>query len=325
VLAFISYDPIVKLHLGPLSVSPHGIGIAVGFLAGARLMRPEARRRGIADEQLYAMLYRAALGAMIGARLAYVANHLGEYDNPLQWLEVWHGGISLLGGIFGAMVAAYPLMRRYGLRFLPVMDVAAPGLALGILIGRIGDLIVGDHLGKPTDFVLGFRCTGADTASPCVAPIGHAVHMPALSDFVSVSALLGVLLLLRRRARPTGILIVVFAIWYGIARIIEDFFRIDVTHGTGLTGSQWTAVVAVLAATGYLVTIIRRDRTPASLRSLTASDAGRRSSPASTSESGPQPKRPAPANTATGFSPDERADLDADRAHPLPPFRDHRA
>ena len=47
--AFITYNPIVKVHLGPLAISPHGVGIAVGFLAGARLLLPETRRRGIPD------------------------------------------------------------------------------------------------------------------------------------------------------------------------------------------------------------------------------------------------------------------------------------
>jgi len=257
-LSFISYSPIVKLHLGPLAVSPHGLGIAVGFLSGARLMQPEARRRGITDDQLYNLLYRAAIGAVLGARAAFVLNHLGDYDNPLQWFEIWKGGISLLGGIFGAIALALPLVRRYRLRFLPVMDAAAPGLALGIVIGRIGDLIVGDHLGKPTTFALGFRCTGADSASPCDAPLGHAVHMPALYDLVSVGLLLCVLLLLRRRARPTGFLIGVFAVWYGIARIIEDFFRVDVTHGTGLTGSQWSALATVVVTAFLLVRLTRR-------------------------------------------------------------------
>ena len=259
-LASITYDPIVKVHLGPLSISPHGVGIAVGFLAGARLLLPETRRRGVPDEQVYTVLTRAAIGAAVGARAAYVVNHLHEYSNPFEWFAVWHGGISLLGGIFGAVLLAYPLMRRFGMRFLPTMDAAAPGLAIGILIGRVGDLIVGDHLGKPTDFALGFKCTGAATASPCVAAIGHAVHQPALYDFVSVSLLLPVLLLVRRRPRPEGFLIVLFAAWYSVGRIIEDFFRIDVTHGTGLTGSQWTSVATVIVCIGFLVRITRNAR-----------------------------------------------------------------
>lgn len=263
-LAFIRYDPIVNLHVGPLAISPHGIGIAVGFLCGAWLMRPDARRRGISDEQLYEMLLRAAIGAVVGARVAYVANHLGSYDKPLEWFAVWKGGISLLGGIFGAIVFAYPLMRAYRLRFLSVMDAAAPGLALGILIGRMGDLAVGDHLGKPTEFFLGFECTGANTASPCVAPTGSAVHLPALYDLVSVAGLLVVLLILRRRPRVRGSLIVVFAVWYGIARVVEDFFRVDVTHGTGLTGSQWSALLTVVVALAYGMRLVRtRHEVPA--------------------------------------------------------------
>lgn len=258
-LAVLDYDPVVRIAIGPLSVSPHGIGTAVGFLAGARLLRPAARRLGISDELLYTLLTRGAVGAVIGARLAYVANHLGSFDNPLEILAIWNGGISLLGGITGGILAAVPAIKRAGLDLWATLDAAAPGLALGILIGRMGDLVVADHLGKPTDFVLGYRCTGADTASPCIAPLGDAVHQPALYDLASVIALLAVLLFLRRRRRWNGWLIAIFVAWYGTGRFIEDFFRIDETHGTGLTGSQWASVVAVTIS--LYVLVIRR-RTP---------------------------------------------------------------
>lgn len=254
ILAFLDYTPIVKLHLGPLTISPHGMGTALGFIAGAYLMLPAARRRGITEVQVWAMLTRAAIGALVGARVAYVINHPSHYGNPLEWVALWHGGASLLGGIAGGILAALPVLRREHLRFWPVMDAAAPGLALGILIGRIGDLVVADHLGKPTDFFLGYVCSGANTAAPCIAPIGHAVHQPALYDLMSVSLLLGFLLWLRRKPLRDGTLILAFAVWYGIGRIAEDFFRVDVTHGTGLTGSQWAATATVLVATGLLIT-----------------------------------------------------------------------
>lgn len=259
-LALLEWDPIVRIALGPFRISPHGLATAVGFLAGARLMLPASRARGIRDEQVHTMLARAIVGALIGARLAYVVNHLGNYgDAPLDALKVWEGGISLLGGIAGAILAAIPTMRREKLSFWTVMDAAAPGLALGILIGRVGDLVVGDHLGKPTDFALGFRCTGADSASPCDAPIGQGVHLPALYDLLSVTVLLAVVLVLRRRKRWDGFLILVFAAWYGTGRIVEDFFRVDVTHGTGLTGSQWASVLVVVAS---LWILLARGRTP---------------------------------------------------------------
>jgi phosphatidylglycerol:prolipoprotein diacylglycerol transferase len=242
VLEAISYHPIVRIHLGPLSISPHGIGIAVGFLIGARLMVPAAERKGITAEQVYALLTRAAIGAVIGARLAYVANHLSDYGSILDALKVWKGGISLLGGIFGAIALALPKMRSEKLSFWKVMDAAAPGIALGIIIGRVGDLIVADHLGKTTDFFLGYKCPYVQTASPCIP--GTVVHQTALYDFFDTIVLLGVLLRLRQRDRYDGFLIVVFGAWYGAMRVVEDFLREDVRH-FGLTGSQWTALVTV--------------------------------------------------------------------------------
>src|SRR3954463_11911552 len=174
-LAAISYDPIVHVKLGPLSISPHGVGIAVGFLLGARLMLPEAKRKGIDEDTVYSLLTRAAIGAIVGARIAYVINHAGDYNSVVDALKVWQGGISLLGGIFGAIIAALPKMRRDRLSFWKVMDAAAPGMALGVLVGRIGDLIVGDPLGKTTSFFLGYKSPPlpVDTASPCGVSGAH--------------------------------------------------------------------------------------------------------------------------------------------------------
>ena len=248
-LAYLSYHPLVHVKIGPLGISPHGVGIAVGFLAGARLMLPAANRKGISDEQVYALLTRAAIGAIIGARLAYVINHASDYSSPLEIFKVWHGGISLLGGFAGAILLALPKMRSERLSFWKVMDAAAPGIALGVIIGRIGDLIVADHLGKSTTFFLGYKCPNAATASPCHgstmgASAGAVVHQTALYDFVSTIFLLLVLLRLRRKPRYDGFLILVFGAWYGSMRIVEDFLREDVRH-FGLTGSQWSSIVLV--------------------------------------------------------------------------------
>jgi phosphatidylglycerol:prolipoprotein diacylglycerol transferase len=253
VLEFISYHPIVRVHIGPLSISPHGVGIAVGFLVGARLMVPAAERKGITADQVYALLTRAAIGAVVGARVAYVVNHLGDYNSIGEVLQVWRGGISLLGGIFGAVIAALPKMRSERLSFWTVMDAAAPGIALGIIIGRVGDLIVADHLGKTTSFFLGYKCPNVATASPC---LGDVVHQTALYDFFDTIVLLAVLLKLRQKERYDGFLILVFGAWYGAMRVVEDFLREDVRH-FGLTGSQWTSLVTVSVCLAALA-IVRR-------------------------------------------------------------------
>ena len=157
------------------------------------------------------------------------------------------------------MLAGIPKMRAEGLSFWKVMDMAVPCVAMGIIVGRVGDLIIADHLGKPTHFFLGYVCPSHVTGSPCLAPIGQAVHQPALYDFVSAIFLLLLLLRLRKTVRYDGFLTLVFGAWYGTGRFMEDFFRIDVTHGTGLTGSQWTALT-VTSLCLYCLVVLRTPR-----------------------------------------------------------------
>jgi phosphatidylglycerol:prolipoprotein diacylglycerol transferase len=265
VLGVISYNPVVRVHLGPLSISPHGVFIAIGFMVGASFMLPQSRRRGMSDEDVYPLFTRAAIGALIGARLAYVINHIGDYaTSPQDIFFVWQGGISLLGGFFGAILMAVPRMRKERMSFWKVMDSAAPGMALGVFVGRTGDIIIADHLGKVTSFFLGYRCPPIDvaTGSPCAPTAlvsrtpGAIVHQTALYDQILALVLFTILLRLRRKDRWDGFLIVVFALGYGLCRILEDFLRDDVRR-FGLTASQWTAIATVLLCT-FTLTVLRR-------------------------------------------------------------------
>lgn len=258
-LGAISYDPVVHIEVGPLSISPHGIGIAAGFVAGAQLLFPRTRRIGVSDDDVYALLTRAAVGAIVGARLAYVVNHASDFASVAEVLKVWEGGISLLGGFVGAILAAVPAMRRRGHSFWKLMDAAAPGMALGVVVGRVGDLVVGDHLGKPTSFFLGYRCPPAsvETAFPCEP--GTIVHQTALYDLLLTAVLVAVLLRLRRTPRFDGFLLMVFGAWYGVQRIVEDFLREDVRR-LGLTGSQMTALATVAVCGAWLAFARRTPR-----------------------------------------------------------------
>jgi len=265
----LAWDILSRIELGPLSISPHGIGIAVGYLAGAQLMVRRARTRGGPDEQdIWNVLFWALLGAIVGARVGYVLGHIPEVtdsgDDLLGILRVWEGGISLIGGITGAVLVALPYMLRHRMGFWRTMDLAAPGLALGIVIGRIGDLVIGDHLGKPTSFPLGWRCLGDVTGGaepieagayltaldaggpPSLGCYDLVLHQTALYDFLSTLVLLGVLLWIGSKVRNTGFMILFFTVWYGAMRVITDFLRVDRRY-VGLTGSQLMSIAVGLA------------------------------------------------------------------------------
>ncbi len=282
VIAAISWPILERIPIvGDLAISPHGIGIAAGFLLGAVLMVRRARLRGIADfhvpdvgEAVESLLMRAAVGAIVGARFFYVINHLDQFAaDPLAVLAVWRGGLTLLGGIAGALIAALPAAHSRGYRPALLLDSAAVGLAAGLAVGRLGDLAIGDHIGAPAPgFPLAWRCTGnywqAATNSigytpPQPYPLGAAaqpvqgcfdvaVMQTALNDMLVAAIILVLLLVLERGPRWDGFFIAVFIYGYGIGRLALDFLREDRRLVAGLTGSQWAALATVMAVTAFL-------------------------------------------------------------------------
>jgi phosphatidylglycerol---prolipoprotein diacylglyceryl transferase len=290
-----------------LGFSPHGVFIAVGFAIGAWLFGRLAQRRGISVDAVNSIVFWSLIGAIVGARVAYVIAHASDFGSPVEWLEVWKGGISLLGGIAGATIANAINIRRFGLRFFQVADALTAPLALGIAVGRIGDLIIGDHLGKPTSWFLAWVYKGGQLAPPfvcngteCQAQLqgnhievirrgstelragldqiatGAGVHQTAMYDMLIAWALFAFLWWFLREPRREGVATLVFAVWYGCARLVEDFLRIDKRFGP-LTGSQWTAltvvIVSVLVAALWGVTKRPGPTTP-----------GRRGAPVETTE-----------------------------------------
>ncbi|HEX6579790.1 MAG TPA: prolipoprotein diacylglyceryl transferase family protein, partial [Actinomycetota bacterium] len=130
VLAYISQKVVTGFHLGPFMIRPHGLLIAVGFLAGARLMQRYSRPRGISDDSLWRILGWSLAGGLVGMRVAWILGHSGEMDSLLDTIAVWNGGMSLLGGLIGAVLVGGFIARREKLTVLPLLDMAAPGIAL---------------------------------------------------------------------------------------------------------------------------------------------------------------------------------------------------
>jgi phosphatidylglycerol:prolipoprotein diacylglycerol transferase len=284
-IASIGWPVLDRFRIGDrFAISPHGLGIAIGFMTGGWLLGKLGPKRGVSTEHINTMLLWALIGAIVGSRLFYVIAHLSEFSSPFEWLEVWKGGISLLGGIAGAILINIPRMRRYGYRFFQVMDPAAICIALGIGIGRIGDLIIGDHLGKPTSWFLAWTYHGGTLAPPfacqnglCAAQLqgghvetitrtgaklldvhGHViatgigVHQTAVYDMALAWILFAILWTMNKRPRREGVLTLTFGLYYGCCRLLEDSLRIDKRFGP-FTGSQWTALTVATISAAVLI------------------------------------------------------------------------
>lgn len=246
----IGMDPTIEL--GPITLAWHGMTIAIGIVVGSLIARGEARRRGLQTEPLEAMGVILIAGAIVGARVFYLAEH-GLLMDPGQWLSTT--GFTFYGGFIGAGlgIGFYVWRRRLSVSYL---DAIAVGVPLGIAVGRVGDVINGEHYGPPTDFFLGVRNTHPDALTPSPE---LAYHSGGLYEVLLGLAIFGIVWPLRHRLRrPTAVVWTVLAL-LAAGRFVEFFVRSDSDPlALGLVTAQWTSLVLLaVAATGSWLTIRR--------------------------------------------------------------------
>lgn len=274
-LATISYPPIPIFELGPLQLSLHGLMAGVGFIVGAWLLLREAKKRGFDQEKLTSVITWGLVASIIGARVFTIPAHLDEgLLTALKPLSFF----SIMGGFAGGLIVGAWRMRMLGLNILAYMDLAAPGLAIGTAVGRIGDLFIVEHLGGQTDFFLGYLVKPGYELAPQHGSLGRLCesgvtcgpyHFSSLYDLLGALVLLGVLYLIAAywsRLRY-GVLFVAWMGWYGVQRFLIDFTRntdlpgADATLGP-LTWNQWTGLTVGLLAILAVVWISSRGKTP---------------------------------------------------------------
>lgn len=273
----VTYRPVSSV----LGISPHGILAMVGIVVGAWLLFRQLRRWGLPTGSIQPAFEVGVPAGIVGARADYVLSHPGQFHSIGQVLAVWQGGLALFGGLIAGVGAAVLVLHRRGAPVLAILDATAPSLALAITIGRIGDLLLTDHLGRPVigRFALGYLVKpGYHLApgfgpSPAVPPgpgescaaagrfyAGCAYHLSAGYDLIGAAVLAALLLLLSRRRLPAGLPIAVFGAWYGTQRLLLDFTRGIDERAAGLTGTQWLAIGVIAAAAAALLGIARRAR-----------------------------------------------------------------
>jgi len=229
----IPYIEFTTIPIGPLTVQVWGLLVALGFLLGARMGAWMAVRRGDDPKVIWDLLSFMILGALVGGRLGHVLLYEPQYylQNPLEILAIWHGGLSLYGGIIACVALGYWFLRKQQVDVWKYADSAIFGLPFGLWIGRIGCFLIHDHPGTATDFVLGVEY-----------PDGVTKHDHGLYLSLNGLALALVFLMLARKKQPVGMYIGVFSVWYGAVRFLLDFTRaIDVRY-FGLTPGQYFSI-----------------------------------------------------------------------------------
>lgn len=258
-IQFPEIDPVI-FQLGPLQVRWYGLMYVFGFLASYLLVMHQIKKFGLKAlgrhyENLNLVLI---LCLVVGARLGYVVFYNFSYylHYPAEIIATWQGGMSFHGGLLGLILGGYIFCRIKGLDFWQTADVYTVTTPIGLGLGRLGNFINGELFGRVSDvpWAMAFPEGGLEPR-----------HPSQLYEMLLEGVLLFLLMWFlkdrqRPRGWPSGTMLAIFLMFYGVFRCIAELFREPDAHIGFLVGSltrgQLLSGFMILAGAALL--LIRR-------------------------------------------------------------------
>ena len=253
-------------RIGNFPINTYGVFLALAFLCAILIAVKLAARDGLPKEKIYDLSLWMLLASLIGSKVLMFFTEPEYRDHPLQLvsLDFLRSGGVFYGGLIGAVVIGYFLMKRYKLPWWKTADACAPGIAVGNFFGRLGCFSAGCCWGKPTTLPWGVKFTELGHEITGV-PIDVPLHPTQLYESFSMLIVFFFLLWLHKHKRFSGQVILLYALLYSIIRFLIEFVRDDprgdifgLTTRTGLSTSQLISIVVGLGALSLLIIRWRR-------------------------------------------------------------------
>jgi len=254
------------IHIGSFPINTYGVFLAIAFLCAILITVRLAARDGLPRERIYDLSLGMLLASLVGSKILMLFTEPEYREHPLQLLSLdflRSGGV-FYGGLLGAVLAGYLLMKRYKLPWWKTADACAPGIAIGNFFGRQGCFAAGCCWGKPTTLPWGVKFTDLGHQITGV-PIDTHLHPTQLYESFAMLLVFLFLLWLHKRKRFSGQVILAYALLYSVIRFAIEFVRDDprgdvlgLTTLSGLSTSQLISIVVGLAA--LIVLVVRRRR-----------------------------------------------------------------
>lgn len=250
------FDP--NLAIGPLRISWHSLWALVGMGGGSWLSFRLARRL-VKDERIYPFAISVVIGGLVAARAGHIADNWPYYSAHLdQLVAFWNGGVAVTTAPIGSAIGAWIAARRLRLPLGFMFDITVIGITLGETIGRIGDIINGEHHA--------IACSGLPWCVRYTNPatLGQAdfVHPVVAYDLLVDLVIFAVLLRYWSRVRgrsPEARVFWLYLVLYGGFRFATSFLRLDPILFAGLQEAQLLGLLYLLSGVPVLIWAHRRE------------------------------------------------------------------
>jgi phosphatidylglycerol:prolipoprotein diacylglycerol transferase len=277
-------------------VHSFSVFLLLACFGGLWLAARTARRGKINPERVYDLAGWLLMGGFIGARALFIIQNPGSVQHWTDIFKIWQGGIIFYGCILGGLIGSLMYWARHPFPFRAMADAVAPGLALGIALGRVGCFLNGCCYGAlcslpwAVQFPAGTLPWGRHVEAGWLshaAPYSLPVHPKQLYAALAGFALLALLIAYYPRRRRDGEVMALLMIGYPVTRFIVEFFRGDAGGlYAGFTISQYISIALFL---GGLVTRIHLSRQPTTRYADRTADGGESFESATTENVVPAP------------------------------------
>ena len=247
------------LHLGPFPLRMYAVCILLGIVVAVWLTGKRLVDRGYeAGQALDVAAYAVPLG-IIGGRIYHVITtpdpYWGEGGNPVDAFKIWEGGLGIWGAIALGAFGIWVGCRQVGVRFLPFLDAAVPGVALAQAVGRIGNWFNNELYGGPTTLPWGLeihdwdqgagRAVVDSSGNPVVLGVFHPTFLYEMLWLIVLAVAL--LVIDRRRSLAPGQLAGLYVAGYPVGRIVIELMRSDEAELIlGQRLNVWTSILVFL-------------------------------------------------------------------------------
>ena len=238
------------LNIGPFEIRFYGIVYALGFLTVYYVLNKKREELRITSEQIDNLLVSMMVGMLIGARLVEVVFWEPSYywNNPLQILMIWKGGLAFHGGFLGIVIAVYSFCKKHTIPVWKLADIMIIPATFAMALGRIANFINGELWGTITNAPWCVYFKGVDGCR----------HPYQLYAAAKRFLIFGMLLLLNNKEHKDGFIFWSFVVMSGIGRFFLDFLRED-TRWYGLSMGQYWSFAMVIVGIYVLGSYYKKD------------------------------------------------------------------
>ncbi len=220
----------IFLHIGPISIRYYGLMYLLAFILASFVIKKLSLRYKFDPDLLINCALVCFLSGIFGARLYFVllswpyfASHLTEI------FAVWQGGLSIHGGLLGALLIGIWYVKKKNLPIMRTADILATVVPLGQAIGRWGNFFNCELFGLPVDASFLFKQYIPPNLRPPQFASCEFFHPTFFYESVwDLVLFLGLyFLILPKFNRIPGVTLFVYMIGYSLGRILIEPIRLD--------------------------------------------------------------------------------------------------